>query len=121
MSDAIATELLRQGLLGALFLGAIIVIWKLYVAKEADRKEFQVLLKAEQNLRIEDGKAHQRELLELTRTTVAGLGTMTNAAVGQKEALGEVRASIREQNEVVIDAIDKLQQLLQMHSAARRP
>jgi hypothetical protein len=118
--NAAEAELLKQGILGVLLVIAGFVIFFLYRSAEAERKKHAEALEvmhrkyvedlaALQQARIEDHRSSQQLLLELTRTCVAAISSGANAATASKEALAEVRSTIKEHNDNLLEALERTQ------------
>jgi len=124
MTQATA-EVLKQGLLGALLVVMGAVVYFLYRSLEAERKASVAEVKdhatelaathahhladlsAQQTARLEDQRASQQQLLELTRTSVTAVNGSVNASLATKEALAEVRVTIKEHNAALLDALER--------------
>ena len=75
-------KIIQTGVLGALLVGSCFVIW--------------YLLKTQLQARIDDQKANQAQIVDLTRQAVAAVTSSTAAMTAQKEALDELRDTFKE-------------------------
>ena len=93
---AMATErLLQAGLLGVfvvVFAGAIVVLWR-----ESGRERTARLKQIDdaQNARVEDAKAAHAQMLAVIQQCTSALGIAATTSVTQKEAINELRDTLR--------------------------
>ena len=92
----VAAKIVEHGILGTLLVAAAIVIYKLY-GQLAESQKARLAESAElQKARSEDARAYQEQLLKLTGISVQAITNATSAAEASKEALDELRVTLRE-------------------------
>lgn len=91
MTESIATKLAENGILGILLVASCIVIYQLYNELKKSQAGRAAEVEAVQKLRIEDARAHNQQIVELTKTCVEAVTSNVGASQGQKEALGALR------------------------------
>jgi carboxylesterase type B len=93
---AMATErLLQAGLLGVfvvVFAGAVVVLWR-----ESGRERTALLKQIDdaQKARVEDAKAAHAQMLAVIQQCTSALGTAATTSATQKEAINELRDTLR--------------------------
>lgn len=123
MNAAAITELLKQGLLGALLLLACGVVVYLYKGREADRTKsladlaavqqaHLATVEALQRARVEDGQKHAEELLDITRASVTAVANSTNAQLAVKESVAEIREGLADNNQFLRNYVGEQQRSL---------
>lgn len=104
-------KIIEHSVTGALLVVALYVIFRQNNALDRERRRTTTALEEVQKERLEDAKAHNLQLIELTKAAVSAIGNSTNAAVATKEAIGEVKVTIREQTEAMKDSAEEFRRL----------
>lgn len=92
-----ATErLLQAGLLGVFVLIFGIVIWALWRDSKEERGVFLAQLDALHKARVDDTKASQAQMLAVIQQCAQALATAASTSESQKEAVVELRHTLKE-------------------------
>ena len=107
MNEQAANALIKEGVLGTLLLGAVVVIGLLLRRSDRDQQTYLASLKAAYDARIAETTAQNLQLLELTRTVVTAVTAVNSASAGVKEAVDSLTETQRDFGEALRDQFDK--------------
>lgn len=103
MSDAIASELLKSGLLGALIVvlaGVVVALWRtnneLHQKRLDEAKLFAQRVDEVHSKRLEEAQAHSAQMLKVNTEVIAALNSTTATIEADREMTGELKQAFRE-------------------------